>query len=158
MTLNSVSSTKMAPVYTGGDAVSTTQAHTAPAQAQPAASAPAANITLLGAGNNVPEKIHMPGDGSKAVEKLHMPGDGSKAADDAELDKLMEEPVRQANKALQPFHREIEREIHHVTKALMYTIRDTETKEVIAEYPPKKIQDMIAKMWELAGLFIDQKA
>jgi flagellar protein FlaG len=29
---------------------------------------------------------------------------------------------------------------------------------VIAEYPSRKVQDMIAKMWELAGLFIDQKA
>ncbi len=41
---------------------------------------------------------------------------------------------------------------------MMYTVRDTKTNEVIAEFPPKKIQDMIAKMWELAGLFVDEKA
>jgi uncharacterized FlaG/YvyC family protein len=77
---------------------------------------------------------------------------------DAEFEKLMEEPIKQANKSLIGYDRQIEREIHEVTKALMYKIRDTKTNEVIAEYPPKKIQDMIAKMWELAGLFIDQKA
>jgi uncharacterized FlaG/YvyC family protein len=79
------------------------------------------------------------------------------AASDADLEKLMDEPIRQANKSLSPYGRQIEREIHEVTKALMYTIRDTKTNEVIAEYPPRKIQDMIAKMWEMAGLMLDQK-
>ncbi len=40
----------------------------------------------------------------------------------------------------------------------MYVMKDTETNEVIREFPPKKIQDMIAKMWEIAGLFVDEKA
>ncbi len=35
---------------------------------------------------------------------------------------------------------------------------DTETNKVIKEFPPEKIQDMIAKMWELAGLFVDERA
>jgi hypothetical protein len=83
---------------------------------------------------------------------------GGAPVDDAELEKIMGEPIRQANITLRPYDRQIEREVHDVTKALMYKIRDTKTNEVIAEYPPKKIQDMIAKMWELAGLFIDQKA
>jgi uncharacterized FlaG/YvyC family protein len=77
---------------------------------------------------------------------------------DAEFQKTMDESIKQANKSLATYDRQIEREIHSVTKVVMYKIRDTKTNEVIAEYPPKKIQDMIAKMWELAGLFIDQKA
>jgi uncharacterized FlaG/YvyC family protein len=77
---------------------------------------------------------------------------------DAEFQKTMDESIKQANKSLAAYDRQIEREIHSVTKVVMYKIRDTKTNEVIAEYPPKKIQDMIAKMWELAGLFIDQKA
>jgi len=127
----------MAPVYTGGDVTTAPAAQaqaTAQVQTQTAAStapAPASAAAAQYAGNPV---------------------------EDAEFEKLMEEPIKQANKSLQPFDRQIEREIHSVTKALMYKIRDTKTNEVIAEYPPKKIQDMIAKMWELAGLFIDQKA
>jgi uncharacterized FlaG/YvyC family protein len=83
---------------------------------------------------------------------------GGSVASDADFEKIMEEPIKQANKSLAPYGRQIEREIHEVTKALMYTIRDTKTNEVIAEYPPRKIQDMIAKMWEMAGLMLDQKA
>lgn len=71
---------------------------------------------------------------------------------------VLNEAVKQANQSLKMFDRRIERTIHEVTKAVMYTLRDTKTNEVIAEFPPKKIQDMIAKMWELAGLFVDKKA
>ena len=40
----------------------------------------------------------------------------------------------------------------------MIKIIDENTKEVIVEYPPKKILDLIAKMCELAGIAIDKKA
>lgn len=70
----------------------------------------------------------------------------------------MKKSVDQANKALAPHNRFVERSVHDVTHTIMYTIKDTVTNEVIAEYPPKKIQDMVAKMWELAGLFVDEKA
>ncbi len=71
---------------------------------------------------------------------------------------MIEKSVEQANKALKVYNRKIERNVHEVTKAIMYTMKDTETNEVIKEFPPRKIQDMIAKMWELAGLFVDEKA
>lgn len=71
---------------------------------------------------------------------------------------VLNEAVKQANQSLKMFDRRIERTVHEVTKAVMYTLKDTRTNEVIAEFPPKKIQDMIAKMWELAGMFVDKKA
>lgn len=52
----------------------------------------------------------------------------------------------------------ISREVHEVTGAVIYKIVDTNTAYYRQEFPPKKIQDMIAKMWELAGLFVDEKA
>jgi len=72
-------------------------------------------------------------------------------------DELLEKSVEQANKSLKKHDRYIERNIHEVTKAIMYKLKDTETNEVIAEFPPQKVQDMIAKMWELAGLFVDER-
>lgn len=42
--------------------------------------------------------------------------------------------------------------------AIMITIRDSKTKEVIKEVPPKKILDMVAKMCEMVGLLMDKKA
>lgn len=71
---------------------------------------------------------------------------------------LLNLAIEQANKSLKGYDRVIERNIHEKTKAMMYVIKDSKTHEIIAEFPPKKIQDMIAKMWELAGLFVDEKA
>jgi flagellar protein FlaG len=34
---------------------------------------------------------------------------------------------------------------------------DNDTKEIIREIPPEKTLDMISKMWELAGLVVDEK-
>ena len=39
----------------------------------------------------------------------------------------------------------------------MIKIHDKETDEVIVEYPPEKILDMVAKMCERAGIFMDKK-
>ncbi len=73
-------------------------------------------------------------------------------------DEMLEKAVAQANKSLEGYNRYIERSVHEKTKAIMYVMKDSKTDEVIREFPPKKIQDMIAKMWELAGLFIDERA
>ncbi len=89
----------------------------------------------------------------KGAEQVYgMPG---QKKDDEEL---MEQGIKQANKSLESSNRYIEREVHEKTHAVMYKLKDSVTGEVIAEFPPKKIQDMVAKMWELAGLFVDEKA
>lgn len=87
-------------------------------------------------------------------------GSNQKATDQPQdvNEDVLNEAVKQANQSLKMFDRRIERTVHEVTKAVMYTLKDTRTNEVIAEFPPKKIQDMIAKMWELAGMFVDKKA
>lgn len=73
-------------------------------------------------------------------------------------EEMLNKAIAQANKSLEHSNRSIERSVHDVTHTVMYVVKDTSTNEVIAEFPPKKIQDMIAKMWELAGLFVDEKA
>lgn len=93
--------------------------------------------------------------------EVDLKGESQDGSDDKSKDvneDLLKKSVEQANKTLQQYDRTIEREVHAVTHTVMYKIRDTKTHEVIAEFPPKKIQDMIAKMWELAGLFVDEKA
>jgi flagellar protein FlaG len=49
-------------------------------------------------------------------------------------------------------------ERHEKLNQIMIKIVDDNTKEVIAEYPPKKILDMVAKMCEMVGILIDKKA
>ena len=48
--------------------------------------------------------------------------------------------------------------VHEKTGQYMIKIINVETKEVIREIPPEKTLDAVAKMWELAGLFVDKKA
>lgn len=72
-------------------------------------------------------------------------------------DEMLENSIKQANKGLEQYNRMIERTIHEKTHTIMYVLKDTVTNEIIREFPPKKIQDMIAKMWEMAGILIDER-
>ena len=47
--------------------------------------------------------------------------------------------------------------IHDKTNRVIIKIVDKKTKEVIKEYPPEKTLDMIAKVWEMAGIMVDEK-
>ncbi|MGN0242246.1 MAG: flagellar protein FlaG [Candidatus Weimeria sp.] len=47
--------------------------------------------------------------------------------------------------------------IHDKTNRVTIKIVDRDTKKVIKEFPPEKTLDMIAKVWELAGLLVDEK-
>ena len=47
--------------------------------------------------------------------------------------------------------------IHEKTNRITIKIIDKKTKEVIKEFPPEKTLDMIAKVWERAGLMVDEK-
>lgn len=47
--------------------------------------------------------------------------------------------------------------IHDATNRVTIKIIDKETKKVIKELPPEKTLDMIAKVWEMAGILVDEK-
>ena len=47
--------------------------------------------------------------------------------------------------------------IHDATNRVTIKIVDKDTKEVIRELPPEKTLDMIAKVWELAGMLVDER-
>lgn len=47
--------------------------------------------------------------------------------------------------------------IHEETNRVTIKIIDKDSKEVIREFPPEKTLDMIAKVWELAGILVDEK-
>ena len=82
-----------------------------------------------------------------------------KNGESAQVDEeILQKSVEQANKSLEQYNRVIERAVHDKTHAVIYTVKDKVTGEVIQEFPSRKIQDMIAKMWELAGLFVDERA
>jgi flagellar protein FlaG len=47
--------------------------------------------------------------------------------------------------------------IHEGTNRVTIKIVDKKTKEVIKELPPEKTLDMISKVWEMAGILVDEK-
>lgn len=47
--------------------------------------------------------------------------------------------------------------IHEDTNRVTIKIVDRDTKKVIKELPPEKTLDMIAKVWEMAGILVDEK-
>lgn len=47
--------------------------------------------------------------------------------------------------------------VHEETNRVTIKIVDKQTKEVIKEFPPEQTLDMIAKVWEMAGLMVDEK-
>ncbi len=47
--------------------------------------------------------------------------------------------------------------IHEGTNRVTIKIVDKKTHETIKELPPEKTLDMIAKVWEMAGIMVDEK-
>ena len=47
--------------------------------------------------------------------------------------------------------------IHEGTNRVTIKIVDMDTKEVLKELPPEKTLDMIAKVWEMAGILVDER-
>lgn len=94
-------------------------------------------------------------------------GDGQVLSKGTGRDKAKEENYGQASneavkKAVEELNKNIKNSeaifgIHDETNRVTIKIVDKESKEVIKEYPPEKTLDMIAKVWEMAGIMVDEK-
>ena len=65
--------------------------------------------------------------------------------------------VAEMNKKINNSNEEAVFGVHEKTNRITIKIVDKDTKEVIKEYPPEKTLDMIAKVWEMAGILVDEK-
>lgn len=65
--------------------------------------------------------------------------------------------IERANKAIVGTTCRFEYSIHEGTKEIMVKVINQETDEVIREIPPEKILNMVAKMWEIAGIIVDER-
>ena len=85
----------------------------------------------------------------------------SEPAENLEVNLVKEEQVlkaiEEANKSFALTQTSFEFSIHDRTKEIMVKVFNKETGEVIREIPPEKILDMVAQIWELAGLLVDEK-
>lgn len=81
---------------------------------------------------------------------------------DSEQNKDQQPSHEQIRKAVEKLNRSMQNSeavfgIHEDTNRVMIKIVDKSTKEVIKELPPEKTLDMIAKVWELAGILVDER-
>lgn len=65
--------------------------------------------------------------------------------------------IEKANKDFIAYDRKFEFSIHEATKQIMVKVIDANTDEVIRELPPEKVLDMVAAIWEVAGIIVDRK-
>lgn len=65
--------------------------------------------------------------------------------------------IEKANKALSGGNRSFEFSIHEATNEIVIKVIDSDTNEIIREIPNEKILDMVAKMWEMSGIFVDER-
>lgn len=89
-------------------------------------------------------------------------GDEAKSSQQQQI-KNSQKASDQLKKAIEEMNRKISKNeeavfgVHEDTNRIMIKIIDKDTKEIIKEFPPEKTLDMIAKVWEIAGILIDEK-
>lgn len=72
-------------------------------------------------------------------------------------EKVVIDAIEKANKAIDGARKEFRFSIHEETHEIMVKVIDKDKGEVIREIPPEKILDIVAKMWEMAGIIVDEK-
>lgn len=71
-------------------------------------------------------------------------------------DTKIKDTIKEINKVVNPLT-EAEFDYDDATNRMTIKIMNKDTQEIIREIPPEKTLAMIAKVWELAGLLVDEK-
>lgn len=87
-----------------------------------------------------------------ALKKAELRGDNYTVSDEQIV-----KAIERAIKAMQGKATSLEFSIHEKTKLIAVKVLDSESGEVIREIPPEKSLDFVAKLWEMAGILIDEK-
>lgn len=96
-----------------------------------------------------------------SISEVNIPKGESRGALTKDKDYTLDEVKKAADKLNKLFEDKstyVEYEVYGKSKSITIKILDHKTKEVVKEIPPKKLIDMVDKLCELAGVFVDQKA
>lgn len=72
-------------------------------------------------------------------------------------DEQLIKAIERAIKAIQGPYTSLEFSVHEKTKQIMVKVLDKESGNVIREIPPEKNLDLVAKIWEMAGILVDER-
>lgn len=95
---------------------------------------------------------------SKDQNNSHGNNNGQGQKDGVASEQQIKSAISQANSKLKTSHRtKCEFSYHEETKRVSIKVVDKDTQEVIREIPPEETLEMVEKMWELAGLLVDER-
>lgn len=80
---------------------------------------------------------------------------GERLADDSLVSRLTR---RLIERVLEESRRRLRFQVHEPTGRIWVQVIDAETNEVIREIPPERYLDLVARIWELVGLLVDERA
>ena len=72
-------------------------------------------------------------------------------------EKQIQAAIEHVNRASKMSRTRCEFSYHEATKRVSIKVFDKDTDEVIREIPPEKSLEMVERMWELAGILVDEK-
>lgn len=82
-------------------------------------------------------------------------GDEKKEKERVASEASIDDAVKSANRRME--RTRCEYSYHKETNRVSIKVYDADTDEVIREIPPEKSLDMLQKMWEMAGILIDER-
>lgn len=107
--------------------------------------------------NTASLKVNEVSEPVKATEKKFEKEQEKSTKDTLANEQQIKSAISNANNKLRPHRTSIEFSYHEETKRVSIKVRDKETKELIREIPPEETLEMIEKIWELAGLLVDER-
>jgi flagellar protein FlaG len=72
-------------------------------------------------------------------------------------DEQVVKAIEKAIRAIQGKTTSLQFTVHEKTNMIAVKVLDADTGEVIREIPPEKTLDFVAKLWEMAGILIDER-
>lgn len=72
-------------------------------------------------------------------------------------DQQIKNAIRQANNQMKALRTRCEFSYHEETRRVSIKVYNKDTDEIIREIPPEETLEMIEKIWDLAGLLVDER-
>lgn len=82
-------------------------------------------------------------------------GGGQQKNEHAPSEATINDAISKANRRME--HTRCEYAYHKEVNRVSIKVINSDTDEVIREIPPEKALDMLQKMWEMAGILVDEK-
>ncbi|MCF8020707.1 MAG: flagellar protein FlaG [Vallitaleaceae bacterium] len=92
----------------------------------------------------------------KQQERIHVDAEVAAVENTIEQEQQVIKAIEKANKHIRTYDRRLEFSIHDSTKQIMVKVINTENDTVIREIPSEKVLDMVAHLWEISGILVDE--